>query len=291
MEMRAFAFLLILAGASLLLSNLAFADLGQPCADGTPYGSCSTKFPGQYCTGNLDSPQLGTLVSVCPCTDVPGYTQQGSGDTANCVATKCSDGTTSGQCAPNKPSQCVNGALVANSTACGCPSGTMVAPDGIFCQAIPCNDSGIQVKNGTCSANKPKMCISGQLVDKASVCKCPAERVAVGDSCVATCSDGTKVGSCSSTQPKKCVADASTGNGYFEDDAVSCGCPQGQSAVGTRCSTSVVGSIGGPDLLGTPSGNESGTASSGSSSALSCCCLPTALIGIAGGFVFFRKRK
>ncbi|MFH0971116.1 MAG: hypothetical protein V1835_00965 [Candidatus Micrarchaeota archaeon] len=46
---------------------------------------------------------------------------------------------------------------------------------------------------GTCSANKPKYCDDGILVDKASVCGCPDGKVASGERCI------TPAGSCSIT--------------------------------------------------------------------------------------------
>jgi hypothetical protein len=210
--------------------------------------------------------------------------QQGEGDSASCVASKCSDGTESGKCSATKPKQCINGVLVDNSTACGCPAGKRVAADKVFCEFIPCNESGVSVPEGTCSPKRAKKCVNGQMVDKASECSCPPGKTAVGEVCTVLCSDNTKDGECSATKPKKCV------NGYLLDDAPACGCPQGQNAVGKQCSASVLGGLGGPDILSGPPANQSG-GTPGGASALSCCCLPTALIGIVGGFAFFRKRK
>jgi hypothetical protein len=281
--MRFLSLLLVLAGFV-----LAFAGLGHSagvCADGTAYGACSTRNPGQYCIGNLDSPALGTLITICPCSRFPGYIQEGEGDTANCVLAKCDDGTNAGNCAIVKPKVCVGGSLYAdNATKCGCPAGKRAAADGIFCGFIPCNDAGVSVPEGTCSPKKGTKCVSGVLVDKASECGCPAGKTKMGDACSVVCSDGTEDGKCSSTKPKKCT------NGYLLDDAVSCGCPEGLNPVGKQCSASVLGGLGGADALsGGNASNETGTA--GGANALSCCCLPTALVGIAGGFIFFRKRN
>ena len=279
-------FSLFLLSFSLLavFAGLSFAITTGSCADGTPYGKCSTKFPGQYCTGNINAPTLGTLLTTCPCSQFPGYVQQGDGDAASCIAAKCSDGTESGACSSTKPKKCVNGVLVDNSTGCGCPAGKRVAADGIFCEFIPCNDTGVSVPEGTCSPKKGKKCVNGALVDKASECGCSAGKTKVGETCAIVCSDGTEDGKCSATKPKKCT------NGYLLDDAPTCGCPEGLSPVGKQCSAPVLGGLGGVDTLGgSPSENESGTA--GASNALSCCCLPIALIGLAGGFAFFRKRK
>ena len=284
--MRISLFALLFAGALIVISGLSFAiDVGN-CADGTQYGKCSAKFPGQYCTGNIASPTLGALLTACPCSKFPGYVQQGDGDTATCIAAKCTDGTDSGACSATKPKQCANGALIDNSTACGCPAGKRVAPDKIFCEFIPCNDSGVTVPEGTCSPKKAKMCVNGQLVNKSSVCKCPTGQNVTGETCTLFCSDGTEDTKCSSTKPKKCT------NGYLLDDAAACGCPEGLNPVGKQCSAAAIGDLGGADLLGGTggSGNES-SGGLGGANALSCCCLPTALIGIVGGFVFFRKRN
>ena len=281
--MKLYALLLVLAGL-LAFSGLSSAQVVVgSCADGTQYGKCSAKYPGQYCTGSLANPTLGTLLTACPCSKFPGYLQQGEGDSASCIAAKCSDGTASGACASTKPKQCVNGALVDNSTSCGCPAGKQVATDGVFCEFIPCNDSGISVPEGTCSPKKGKKCANGQLSDKASECGCAPGLTKQGETCAIVCSDGTKDGDCSATKPKKCTG------GYLLEDAAACGCPSGLNPVGKQCSASVLGGLGGVDTLGGVTGNQSG--STGGASPLSCCCLPTALIGIAGGFAVFRKRK
>lgn len=280
--MRFFTLALIFAGFLVAFSGLAFAGTAS-CVDGSKHWECSKKYPGQVC---IDG-KLQPYVSRCPCSVVPGYVQQGDGDTATCIAAKCSDGTDSGACSATKPKQCSNGALIDNSTACGCPAGKRVAPDGVFCEFIPCNDSGVTVPEGTCSPKKGKKCVNGALVEKASECGCPPGKTKVGETCAIVClQDGTEDGKCSATKPKKCV------NGYLLDDAAACGCPAGLNAVGKQCTTAAIGDLGGVDLLGNGSGgsgNENGTA--GGQNALSCCCLPTALIGIAAGFVFFRKRE
>ena len=257
------------------------------CADSTQYGKCSTINPGSYCTGSISAPALQVYVAMCRCEAVSGWIQQGSGDDATCVQAKCADGTTNGQCsAVTKPKVCVGGSTYTdNATKCGCPAGKRVAAGGIFCEFIPCTDGDVSVPEGTCSAKKQKKCVNGALVDKASECGCPTGQTMQGETCGVVCSDGTSDGSCSSTKPKECV------NGYLLDNALKCGCPDDKpNIVGKQCTDSIVGSTGGADLLGAESGNGTG-APAGGSSALSCCCLPTALIGIIGGFAFFRKNE
>ena len=277
--------LVALAAAILIiLGGLAFA--AGTCSDGTAYGKCSSANPGSYCTGTLDSPALGVTLLVCPCDKFPGYIQEGEGDNAVCVLSKCTDGTEGGKCSTTKPKQCVAGALVDNATKCGCPDGKRVSANGMTCEFIPCNDSGLTVPEGLCSGNKPNKCVGGKLVEKASECGCPVGKTKSGEGCVLLCDDGTNDAECSSTKPKECV------NGYLIDNAQKCGCPTGTNAVGKQCSANVIDALGGSDLLGgTPAGNaSSGTGAAGGANALSCCCLPTALIGLIGGFAFFRKK-
>ena len=250
------------------------------------YGKCSTVNPGSYCTGSISSPNLQTYVAMCNCEKVAGWVQQGSGDDATCVQAKCTDGTTSGACSSTKPKMCSNGALIDNATMCGCPSGKRVAAGGLLCEFVPCSDGDISVPEGTCSAKKQKKCVNGQLVDKASECGCPTGQTMQGESCGVVCTDGTRDGACSSTKPKECV------NGYLLDNATMCGCPEGLNMVGKTCSASVLGNLGGSDLLGAGSGNDTaGGSTAAGTGAFSCCCLPAALIGVVGGFAFFRKEE
>ncbi|MFA6489226.1 MAG: hypothetical protein WCT52_00930 [Candidatus Micrarchaeia archaeon] len=270
------------------LSGAVFAEIDtSPCSDGTPYGKCSTANPGNWCTGSPGAHALMQYVALCSCTAVPGWIQDGTGDTATCVQATCDDGTKNGNCAKTKPKVCIGGSAYAdNATKCGCPAGKRKAANGIFCESIPCNYSGEIVNEGLCSAKKAKMCQNGAMVDAATACGCPAGQTKVGEKCSLVCTDGTLNNACSTTKPRKCV------DGDLVDDAQSCGCPSGQSAVGKNCAESVLGALGGVDLLG--SGNTNANNSSGGSATsnpLSCCCLPTALIGIIGGFAFFRKEE
>jgi len=267
-----------------LAFSMAHAVTVGSCADGTQYAKCSTANPGSYCIGSISAPTLQLYVSKCPCEAVSGWVQQGAGDDATCVQAKCSDGTLNGQCsAVTKPKVCVGGTTYAdNATKCGCPAGKRVAAGGVFCEFIPCTDGDVSVPEGMCSAKKQKKCVSGVLVDKASECGCPTGQTLQNESCGVVCSDGTHDGACSATKPKECT------NGYLLDNAVKCGCPEGLNAAGKQCTNSILGSTNGADLLGS-AGNDSNSGAAGSSNALSCCCLPTALIGVIGGFAFFRK--
>jgi|GEM_PF-1072306 len=280
--------------ALVLASGIAFA-YGEPCADGTKYGQCSTKSPGLYCTGT--PPILQPYVALCPCEKVNGYLQQGTGDSATCVQALCGDGTKNGECAKTKPNVCVGGEMYApNATKCGCPSGKRVSSGGVFCEFIPCDYNGETVNEGACSVKKGKSCFGGVMVDNAS-CGCPIGTTKVGDKCSMLCSDGTIDGSCSATKPKKCVA------GDLVYDADLCGCPEGQTKIGKQCAANALDMLGsGTDLLTGANGNGNQNANGNATPAgglgagagttpLSCCCLPTALIGIIGGFVAFGKGK
>lgn len=267
---------IVLAFAVLAL-GMAFAATSD-CSDGTKYFKCSTGSPGYLCGPG----GLVLYTKQCPCSQFPGYIQEGEGDTATCILAKCSDNTQNGQCSSTKPKYCSLGQLVDNATKCGCPTGKVASANGLACVYPPCNDEGSSVPDGTCSPKKEKKCVNGILVDKASECGCPAGETKDGETCGIVCSDGTKADECSTAKPKMCV------NGYLIDKAGDCGCPYGKTAVGNQCADSVLGAIGGgADLLS--GGNTNSTGSSGSSSALSCCCLPAALIGIIGGFAVFRK--
>ncbi len=283
--MRHFAFILVILA---LAFGAAHAITIGSCADGTQYGKCSTVNPGSYCTGDITAPGLQVYVAMCKCEAVSGWIQQGDGNDAVCAQAKCADGTLNGQCsAVTKPKVCVGGSTYSdNATKCNCPAGKRVAAGGIFCEFIPCTDGDVSVPEGTCSAKKQKKCVNGQLVDKASECDCPTGMTRQGETCGVVCSDGTKDGACSTTKPNVCT------NGYLLDDAIKCGCPDDKpNIVGKQCTDSVLAAVPGADLLGSsPSGNSTGSAASGSN-AISCCCLPTALIGIIGGFAFFRKNE
>ena len=295
--MRISLFVLAFAAAMVIFSSPSFAITTGSCSDGTPYGQCSTVTPGDWCHGTLATPTLDLFITQCPCEAVQGYTQQGTGDSATCVQAKCDDGTKMGECSQtqgaNYKKVCVGGSTFTdNATKCGCPDPVkqQVSPSGLVCIYNPCSDG---TKDNMCSSvTSGKKCTQGNLVDSASTCPCKQGYTKQGEACVLECTDGTVAGQCSTTQPKFC-----SDTGYLLDNSGKCGCPSGQAAdaSGTRCVNSILG-VGGSDILGggSPSGsgaNASGTSNGTSAGGLQCCCLPTALIGLAGGFVFFRRRK
>ena len=284
-----FPLVVLAVAAVIVISGLSYAATND-CTDGTKYFDCS-KTPGYI--GFRCAPSGLVRDLTCQCEAVPGYITQGTGDDATCVQAKCDDGTKQGECAAAKPKICVGGSTYTdNATKCGCPTGMKPSSVGIICEYNPCSDG---TKDGQCSAKTVgKKCVQSGLVDKASECPCKSGYTKQGEACVLECTanDGSKVlaGQCSSTKPKYCNE-----NGYLVEDASKCGCPEGQQAdsSGKRCVPAGIGGISGSDLLGgapPAGGNASGTGSAGAN-ALSCCCLPTALIGMVGGFVYFRKKK
>lgn len=90
----------------------------------------------------------------------------------------CSDGTPYAACSASEPRYCDNGFLVNKASYCGCPEGMMAQGDA--CVEAPCEDGtpsdylGLTPTTNYCSANRPYYCIHRQLVQKSSVCGCPA---------------------------------------------------------------------------------------------------------------------
>jgi len=93
------------------------------------------------------------------------------------------------------------------------------APDGKLCEFIPCNDNGAIFPSGTCSPYKEKKCVEGVLVDKASECGCPANKVRENETCTFICQDGTREGKCSPNYPLQCI------NGALAENIPQCACP------------------------------------------------------------------
>ena len=155
----------------------------------------------------------------------------------------CVDGTPGGQCSVQKPQECVLGQLVGNAIRCGCPALMRAAADGKTCEFIPCIDNGVSVPEAACSPKTSgKMCVNGQLVDKASSCPCKSGTTKQGEACaVVLCEDGTKAGVCSTNKPKECTL-SETGIGALIDNAAKCGCPVGQFLSGNICSCPIVSS-------------------------------------------------
>ncbi|MBI5158707.1 hypothetical protein HY992_01165 [Candidatus Micrarchaeota archaeon] len=94
--------------------------------------------------------------------------------------------------------------------------------------SIKCSDGTF---SGACSANKPLYCSHGVLVNKSSVCGCPAGLGVAADDCLPfLCADGTPYGKCSSKKPSYCEA------GVLVNKSSACGCPLGYNASEEECS-------------------------------------------------------
>ncbi|MFH0713161.1 MAG: hypothetical protein V1722_01380 [Candidatus Micrarchaeota archaeon] len=98
-------------------------------------------------------------------------------------------------------------------------------------QGPPCSDG---TQSGMCSSDFPKYCFNGQLIEKATLCGCPAGQTQDENNrnrCVAQlCSDGTALNSCSSSKPQFC-----TSNANLVDRPTQCGCPTGSKLEGSVC--------------------------------------------------------
>ena len=74
-----------------------------------------------------------------------------------------------------------------------------------------------------CSANKPKYCDNGDLIDKCVICYCSSDTVCQNGSCVQQkCSNGTLFNQCSINKPKYCD------NGNLVNKCSACGCSSGK---------------------------------------------------------------
>jgi len=144
-----------------------------------------------------------------------------------------------------------------NSKSVNCPQTPQTCSDGTY--------------YGSCSPTKPSYCSNGNLIDKCSVCGCPA-----GKSCNTTlescyipvqqCSDGTRYGNCSVAKPKYCD------NGNLVNRCDVCGCPINQNCNTTNeeCYTPIACS-GSVMLNLSPSNVESGGLVTPSASNLTSC--------------------
>jgi len=111
----------------------------------------------------------------------------------------------------------------------GVSFGSQGSPNQV--QAKPCSDG---TPNGVCSTDYPKYCFNGQLIDKATLCGCPAGQVqdpVNRNRCVVqTCSDGTSLNSCSSSKPSFC-----TSNAQLVERPDQCGCPANTRLEAGQC--------------------------------------------------------
>lgn len=82
--MKFLACILAIALLAFGIGTASAISMGS-CSDGTPYGQCSQTYGGSYCTGLVGALSLEPDVVLCPCSNVSGYVQQGTGENATCV--------------------------------------------------------------------------------------------------------------------------------------------------------------------------------------------------------------
>ena len=169
----AFGILVVaLLGALISGDNITGFAVKDTCFEGTEYGKCSFVQP-KYC----DKGALKPNCQECGCP-----ANQECLDTGECIL-KCSDDTLFGKCSEEQPLYCFKGSLLENCHKCGCYEGGTCEADG------RCSGTKIaRCEDGTaynkCSADKPKYCINGELVDKCGFCGCPDGEDCKGDVCV-----------------------------------------------------------------------------------------------------------
>ncbi|MCX6769573.1 MAG: hypothetical protein NT051_02720 [Candidatus Micrarchaeota archaeon] len=152
----------------------------------------------------------------------------------------CADGTAYGKCSKNPPGFLCTGspgahALVPDTThaICKCSDVSGYIESGEECVLAKCGS----IDAGACdTANKPKMCMQGALINNATKCGCPTGMLKNSDSLTCAyppCNDsGTMVTNsiCSpKTSGKKCV------NGALVDSASTCPCKVGMTKIGEIC--------------------------------------------------------
>lgn len=121
-------FMALLAIAAIIPAGYAQANV--KCSDGTKYFECSTTQVGYLCAygGQLQLfiRDAQNKMTKCHCTKFPGYIEMDG----VCVKTVCtigSDSVQNGQCYDKTHQKCVNGSLVDDASACGCPGGKKVS--------------------------------------------------------------------------------------------------------------------------------------------------------------------
>lgn len=98
-------------------------------------------------------------------------------------------------------------------------------------QCIPIITCSDETLHPECSTDKPKQCINGSLVNKASICGCPQDYKIKGDSCekIKRCEDRTIYDECSKEKPLFCE------KGKLIEKASKCGCGYSFVAKGDNC--------------------------------------------------------
>ncbi len=260
--------LAVAMAAPLLYAGEITLDV-SPCSDGTAYGACSQTQPGMVCwTGDnghvlvsaLDPNGLTAFKDKCACSKFPGYIESAS---HQCVKTTCTYNGASvndQQCAADKPKRCVQGSIVDDANACGCPVGQQMKSNNVGCEVVA---GSCRWKTLTCSPSQECKFVEADKTDKGTCT--PKQGCAYG---TVTC---TSMQTCDTSTNPNGVCTTKPGCQYLNPP-----CAKGQTCnpVSGVCET---GSSSGTTqiLPNQPSSNTANATTTGGSSPLSCCCLPT----------------
>ncbi len=178
-----------------------FAVKSTKCFEGTAFGECSAVKP-KYCDNGALKPDCRR----CGCNENEACQSDGA-----CLQ-KCLDGTLFGYCSENKPLLCSKGSLLENCFKCGCLPGQTCMQNGA-CAGSPETGAGAEephpiegqnalegektiskyiptgkcpdgTSEGECSAEKPKYCDNGNLVDDCSKCGCAQRGLCSNGKCL-----------------------------------------------------------------------------------------------------------
>ena len=177
-----------------------FAVKSTKCFEGTAFSECSLIKP-KYCDNGALKPDC----KRCGCNE-----NEVCQDDGNCLQ-KCLDGTLYGQCSINKPLLCFKGSLLENCFECGCLPGQTCLQNGA-CAGNPSVGAGAEEKKaaeakpieekkaveekkiastcsdganyGTCSAEKPKYCDNGNLINDCAKCGCDKNGLCSNGECL-----------------------------------------------------------------------------------------------------------
>ena len=276
--------LLAFAGIASAAATVCTSDGVCPsCSDGTGYWQCSKITPGYAClpdstSGNGVSLQNdieskivkttdGTNQPKCACSNFPGYMEKNG----KCVKTTCADtnGNTlqSGACSITKPNRCVDGQLVEDSAACGCPEGKQAKSDGKTCtQAVGCRWS-----NPPCQPNQECHYVETNLKDEGH---CVAKQGCAYNT--VTC---TSMQYCDTSKEANGVCTTKDGCQYLNPP-----CHAGEVC---NSATGVCEEGSGADTIGNPSTANTAV----SDDFASCCCAPMAVMVSLAGLVVLRRQE
>jgi hypothetical protein len=124
------------------------------CSDGTFYGQCSTNayFSNAYCNNQGQLVYNNCYLCGCSTSSTCGTDGWCTSSASEITHLTCSDGTLYGQCSSTKPKYCVNGNLIDDASACGCPAGYTSSGDSCI-KFIEVGTCGSLIKTDDASKN------------------------------------------------------------------------------------------------------------------------------------------